>query len=246
MFVTNNAPQLTGVSFRDRSVGTGTGGLGTWAKRQLRISNNSERRTCAALRRFTDDLMTLFASRFWRLCFCTALAFSLIGGSAVAQMRISIPEVQQAWTALQRGDCEAAWNTLWPLAKSGNQEARSFLYFATGRVNPPGVTKDHASWHRHVLALAAYAALAPPELYLPGSVSDGRFARQAVPSAIRGLNLGANGERVSQCYASDASLEKCLNLGISLGVIPTFEEYARETELAARNTGITASCVPRY
>jgi hypothetical protein len=190
--------------------------------------------------------MTLSASRLWWLCFCITFALSLIGGSAVAQMRISAPEVQQAWTALQRGDCEVAWNTLWPLAKSGNQEARSFLYFATGRVNPPGVTKDHASYYRHVLALAAYAALAPPESYLPGSVSDGRFARHDVPSAIRALNLGANGERVSQCYASDTRLEKCLNFGISLGVIPTFEEYARETELAARNTGITASCLPRY
>jgi hypothetical protein len=220
--------------------------LGTSASRQFRIFHNSERRTCAPLRRLADGLMTPLASRLWQLCFCITFALSLFGGSAVAQMRISTPEVQQAWAALQRGDCEAAWNALWPLAKNGNQEARSFLYFATGGVNPPGVTKDHASWHRHVLALAAYAALAPPELYLPGSVSDGRFARQDVPAAIRGLNLGANGERVSQCYASDASLKKCLNLGISLGVIPTFEEYARETELAARNTGVKASCLPRY
>jgi hypothetical protein len=116
-------------------------------------------------------------------------------------MRISTPEVQQAWAALQRGDCEAAWNTLWPLAKNGNQEARYFLYSATGKVNPPGV---------------------------------------------RSLNLGANGERVSQCYAGDASLEKCLNLGVSLGVIPTFEEYARQTELAAHETGVTAHCFPRH
>lgn len=111
---------------------------------------------------------------------------------------------------------------------------------------PPGVTKDHASWHRHVLALAAYAALTPLEQYLPGSVSDGRFARHDVPASISALKLGANGERVSQCYASDASLEKCLNLGISLGVIPKFEDYARETELAAQETGVTAHCLSRH
>jgi hypothetical protein len=212
--------------------------LGISANDQFRIFQNSGRRPVAVLRGLSNF--------FLQLCLFASLALSLFGESAVAQMRISTHEVQEAWTALQRGDCEAAWNALWPLAKSGNQEARSFLYFATAGVIPPGVTKDHASWYRHVLALAAYAALAPPEFYLPGSVSDGRFARQDVPAAIRGLKLGANGERVSQCYASDASLEKCLNLGISLGVIPTFEKYARETELIARNTGIPASCVPRY
>lgn len=216
------------------------------ANARLWIFHNNQHRTCATLRTLGDDVIAPFARRFWMLCFCFTFVLSLSGGAAVAQMRISTPEVQEAWTALQRGDCEAAWDILWPLAKNGSQEARYFLYSATGRVKPPGVTKDHASHYRHVLALAAYAALAPPELYLPGSVSDGRFARQSVPAAIRGLNLGANGERVSQCYASNASLENCLNLGVSLGVIPTFEEYARETELAARNTGVAASCLPRH
>jgi hypothetical protein len=187
-----------------------------------------------------------FSNRLRNLCLLTSLAISLICEGALAQTRISTPDVQQAWAALQQGDCEGAWNTLWRLAKNGNQEARYFLYSATGKVKPPGVTKDHASWHRHVLALAAYAAFAPPESYPSGSVSDGRFARQDVPAAIKALNFGANGERVSRCYASDASLQKCLNLGISLGVIPTFDEYARETEQLARSTGVVASCFPRH
>jgi hypothetical protein len=182
----------------------------------------------------------------WAFRLVVSLAGSLIATTAVAQARITIPEVQQAWDTLRRGDCQAAWNTLWPMAKSGNQEARYFLYASLGRIIPPGATKDQASWHRHVLTLAAYAALTPREQFLPGSISDGRFARIDVPASIRALEFGENGERVSRCYASDASLEKCLNLGLSLGVIPKFDDYARQTEVAARETGAAASCLPRY
>jgi hypothetical protein len=211
--------------------------LGISANDQFQIF--SRRRPVAALRALSN--------LFWQLCLFASLALSLFSEPAVAQMRISTPEVQQAWAALQRGDCRAAWNTLWPLAKNGNQEARYFLYSSLGgRMVPPGTTKDHTSWHRHVLVLSAYAALTPKEQYLPGSVSDGRFARQDVPASIAALKLGVNGERASQCYASDAPLEKCLDLGISLGVIPKFGDYARETELAAHETGVTAHCLSRH
>jgi hypothetical protein len=203
---------------------------------QFRIFYSRERRLGTALRRLADDLIPTFGSRLWQLCFCIAFALSLIGGSAAAQMRTSTPEVQQAWDALARGDCASAWNTLWPLAKNGNQEARYFLYSATaGRMIPPGVTKDHATWYRHVLVLAAYAAITPQDQIPSIAGAGNRFARIDVPASIAALKLGPDGERVAQCYSSGSSFKSCLDLAVSIGVIPTFEEYARKTETAERD-----------
>jgi hypothetical protein len=156
-------------------------------------------------------------------------------------------QIDQAWAALKNDDCRSAWDILWPLAKSGNVEARYYLYSAVAsKIIPPGVTKDPPSWYRHVLALSAYAALRPRERYASDTESDGRFARVDVPASIKALNLGEGGEKVAKCYKGASSLQTCLDLGISLGIIPTFEDYARETELTARETGIPARCLPHH
>jgi hypothetical protein len=187
--------------------------------------------------------------RRWLLILVAPLTFLSIANSTVAQVGPNAGEIERAWAALAGRDCEAAWNILWPLAKNGDVEARYFLYSATLTVIPPGVinvNRERSSYFRHVLALSAYAALRPRENYASGMPSDGLFARNDVPASIRELNLGEPGERVSQCYKSDPSLEKCLKLGVSLGVIPKFDDYARETERIASESGATARCLPRH
>lgn len=180
------------------------------------------------------------------LIFVTGLIISLTANSSFAQVGPNASEIERAWAAMQNRDCETAWNILWPLAKSGDVEARYFLYGSSAGIIHPGVTKDPSSYDRHTLALSPYAALRPKANYAPGVPSDGRFARQDVPASIRGLKLGEAGERVSQCYTSDPSLEKCLKLGVSLGVIPKFEDYAREVDKMVSENGITARCLPRH
>jgi hypothetical protein len=91
-----------------------------------------------------------------------------------------------------------------------------------------------------MLTLAAYGAL--------GQVAPGRgdpshaWLRRDIPIFIRDLALGVNGDRVAQCYTSGSSFRDCLNLATTLGVVPKFEDYAAEVEMAARETGEGASC----
>jgi len=181
------------------------------------------------------------------------LAGMLIGlllsanGSSASDNKVYVNEIERAQALLAKGDCNAAWNVVWPLAKNGNQQARYFLYQSiNGRTIPPGVTKDHASFYRHILVLAAYAALTPREQIPTSGNRDHRFARIDVPASIVALRLGPEGERIAECYRNGPSFKKCLDLGISLGVIPKFAEYARETERQSSETGVAAYCVPSH
>ena len=188
--------------------------------------------------------MAPFASCIW---FRITFALLLAAGPAVAEVKPGPVEIERARALVERGDCARAWNIVWPLAKNGDQKARYFLYSAiTGRMIPPAVTKDHTTWYRHVLVLAAYAAITPQEQMPPTVGAGHRFARIDVPASINALKLGADGERVAQCYANGPSFKTCLDLAVSLGVIPRFEEYARTTETAERETGIDAHCLSRY
>jgi len=164
---------------------------------------------------------------------------------ATAQTAWESPEFLQATEAFRRGDCQTAWDIVWPLAKAGSAEARYFLYGTIiSRMIPPGDSGVPRSvFVRHNLVLAAYAALAVPR---PGQGDPNhRWARNEIPNSIKALALGVKGDRVAQCYKSDASFQECLALAVSLGIIPTFEDYAAQVERQAGETGLSARCSPR-
>jgi hypothetical protein len=161
-----------------------------------------------------------------------------------AQPGWDFPEFDQAREAYRREDCRGAWDIVWPLAKKGNHEARYFLHGTiVDRMIPPGDSGYPRSvFLRHNLTLAAYATLARAR---PGRGDPNhRWARIDIPNSINALALGEKGDRVAQCYKSDASFQTCLDLAISLGVFQKFEDYALSTEAAARETGLTARCRP--
>jgi hypothetical protein len=163
---------------------------------------------------------------------------------ARAQSGWDLPEFNQAREAYRRGDCRSAWDIVWPLAKQGNHEARNYLYGTRlDRMMAPGESGLSKSTSiRHDLTLAAYAALARAR---PGiGDPNHRSARIDIPNSINALALGANGGRVAQCYKSGTSFQECLDLAISLGVIQKFEDYARDVETVARETGVSAWCRP--
>lgn len=165
---------------------------------------------------------------------------------AKAQTGWDLPELAQATAAYKRDDCRGAWDIIWPLAKAGNNEARHFLFMAvaTGMMAPGDPGLSMATTARHNLTLAAYAALAPSPKPSKGDRNH-KWARDVVPNAILHLNLGSKGERVAQCYKSGPTFRDCLDLAVSLGVVQKFEDYARDVETAAQETGLGARCLPR-
>lgn len=154
-----------------------------------------------------------------------------------------LPELQKARAATARWDCRTAWEILWPLAKGGNNEARYLLMVAkVQNTAPPGTNRQSSAEvrNRHSLTLAAYAALAQ----VPAHAADPnhRWLRESIPIYLRDLSLGSNGDRVAQCYASGRGFRDCLELAVSIGIVPTFEEYAEQVEAAEQRTGMPASC----
>jgi hypothetical protein len=158
--------------------------------------------------------------------------------------RVDLPEFKRAVVALGAGDCRTAWNTIWPLAKAGNADAFYFLGTSIfDRMSPPGVDPwSYPRGSRHSLTLSAYAALARLR---PGQGDpDHKWVRRQIPIDVKELALGTKGEQVAQCYQSGEAFQTCLDLAVSLGVVPRFEEYAEEVERAERETGRSASCRP--
>jgi hypothetical protein len=110
-------------------------------------------------------------------------------------------------------------------------------------VDPPGLdfrSTPRALWNRHLLTLGAYAALSPMSR---GKGEPGhKLIRDEIPIHLRGLALGSKGDQIAQCYRSGRPVRECLDLAVSLGVVPRFEDYIEEVERVERETGMAASC----
>jgi len=151
-----------------------------------------------------------------------------------------LPEFKEAAAALGRWDCKTAWEIYWSFAIRGNAEARYALWTAMiYNTNPPGVSfwsSSRATWGRHSPTLSAYGALARV------APRTGESLRREIPIHLKELALGAKGDQVAECYKSGGAFRDCLDLAVSLRVVPKFEDYAEEVERAERETGRTASC----
>ena len=125
----------------------------------------------------------------WLVICLASLVLASISGTSASERSHHSPEIERAQILLDRSDCAGAWNTSWPLAKDGNQEARLFLFTSLPRMFPPPVTQEGDRWHyQHLLVLAAYAALTPPD-QLPPVMRSGRAFRHEVFAAIANLRL---------------------------------------------------------
>lgn len=167
-----------------------------------------------------------------------------VGGHGNAQSIWDSPEFKEAGAAFAGWDCKAGWAIMWPLAKAGHPGARQFLWTAMVlNLTPPGLDRDTRTRQimaRHNLTLLAYGAIGSGP---PGSTAAlFSLIRKEIPIHIRELGLGAAGDGVSACYASGADFRSCLDLAFSLGVVPTFEQYAEWVESTEQQTGKGASC----
>lgn len=166
---------------------------------------------------------------------------------ALRQPRWNLPELKQALDVYRRGDCQTAWEIVWPLAKAGNQEVRYFLWMSMiDRMIPPGYASfSEPAYNRHALTLAIYATLVPPSPYPPPGDPNHKWARKDIPILIKLMALGPNGDQVAQCYETNPSFRTCMTLAVSLSVVQRFEEYADDVDIETRETGRPASCKPR-
>jgi hypothetical protein len=180
----------------------------------------------------------------------TGMAASCIDphGSSRRESIWDLPDIalKEAQDAYNRGECGAIWEVMWPLAKSGSADARLYLLLtATLYMNPPGLdtSSPQTAWNRHLVTLSAYGALGvAAERISP----DNKWLRNEIPRRLKELALGAGGDQVAQCYQSGGAVRDCLDLAVSLGVIPRFEDYAEEAERIERNTGMDASCRDQF
>lgn len=176
----------------------------------------------------------------------TPMALGLIGGLLIsartvdAQSRWNTPALEQAEEATAKWDCKRGWDIAWPLAKGGDDQARLFLLSTMiTNTNPPGFSSA-LDWSRHALVLSAYGALAR----VPDGKGDPnhKWIRDDIPKYISSMALGSKGSRVAKCYERGSSFRECLNLAVSMEVIPKFEDYAREVDDAVQKTGKGAVC----
>jgi hypothetical protein len=157
-------------------------------------------------------------------------------------------EFKQATEAYRRGDCKAAWDVMWPLAKAGRYEAVYFLWSSmVERMVPPGravSSPDSVAWH--MLTLATYAAAGPKGPMPFQGDPNHRWARREIPLLLNRLHPGDAGKNVADCYRSDPSFEQCLKLAIAAGVVQRFGDYAAAVDAETRKMGNGASCRPRH
>ena len=176
----------------------------------------------------------------------TALLISSLASASDA--KYPAEEIERAREAHDKQDCRATWEALWPLAKSGNHDARYrlTLFIVVGRLNPPGRLSTQMLMER-ALTFAAYSTLGKP---LPNPVDgklDHAWARRSIPNLIEGLSAHSTRQpdadaRVISCYRSNEPFKTCLDLGVSLGVIVPFDEIADAIDKSERQTGRSASC----
>jgi hypothetical protein len=182
------------------------------------------------------------------LCISICSPLGQLSRNAQAQANWDLPEFVQATEAYRRGDCQTAWELMWPLAKAGRFEAIYFLRSTlVGRMVPPGRTKwnpARVTWHE--LTLAAYTAAGPKGPNPFQGDPNHRWARKEIPRLLAQLDRSEPAQRVAQCYEADASFEQCLNLALATNIIPRFEDYAAEVDAEVRETGNRASCLPRH
>jgi hypothetical protein len=138
--------------------------------------------------------------------------------------------VELARSYVDEGDCSAAWNVVWPWAKDGKPEARTWL--ATVAVFrgllPPSPGDDNISRSRHLLILLVHAV--PFSADWPKHLDEQvmmQFVRQLL--AVESY-YSIGGRDVIECLDETIELRECVDRAVEVGFVPDFGEYARELD----------------
>jgi hypothetical protein len=163
--------------------------------------------------------------------------------------------MERAFFLLGERDCEAAWNAVWPYAKSGETEARLWLAFFThiwGLV-PPGVGNDSLTRLRNQVILSVHGFPYSDNWF--EKFSKGEMALSSGDDlARRGLKglLGQDflakrgGRELVQCLDDGTDPKACISLAVESGFVPDFESFAREVDALASANLAPARCVVEW
>ena len=134
--------------------------------------------------------------------------------------------------------CEARWAITWPLAKSGNLEARYGLYVSIGagweRIS--SLPEDMFSRFRTGMTLY-YHSLGAPSLRWMELYSQ-LWRMYGVPIPV--TNIFDQDAQVHKCLLAGATQE-CAKIAVKRTLIPSFETFAAEIDQSLKN-GATISC----
>jgi hypothetical protein len=192
-----------------------------------------------------------------RNVFASVIAICALAGCHVPRaLFISAAEVsgdgwsepfRKALAAIKNQDCEAAWNTIWPLTKSGDVDAIKFLAETLrGGLTPPGEYRPSRElWDRYWLTIFVYATLSDKEFRLSSDISDERI-QALTPRVIRHIRSDSEGERVAECFESTLAPKECVQLAIKLNVVSQFSVFWTEAETAVSESNQKAICLSSF
>lgn len=162
-----------------------------------------------------------------------AAAFVLTTGPASADATLDEAKARSL-AAFEAVDCGTVWNVLWPLAKTGNAEARALLFGAVwqGGLVPPGRSGDRMAALRDTAILAAY-----------GSAAGDPASRDYFKAILSDLPEAFSGDTRAICAKTEAEPTACLDAGIASGLLPSFEDFAAEIDALAASGEAEARCL---
>lgn len=172
---------------------------------------------------------------------------------SMAQEKSDVLKAKGSWQTdkikaqqfIQDNECNEEWSVLWPHARSGNVEAKAIIFsrlLSTGHgsgINTPlnvhgdriSSIKDSVIFFIHSLEIK-YVQLPENTKYIQESTAAIRADEN-----MHSFMLALNGKRTLKCLEHEqnqSELSKCIHIAVEDKVVPSFEAYARDIDLAAQ------------
>jgi hypothetical protein len=172
-----------------------------------------------------------------------------IPGLCIAEESVALPEpYTRAFALRQKNECARAWDALWPLVAHGDRDATFVLVeLLLSGMNPPGWNgrpPQPEGHQRRMLALFIFATQSHRNFG-----DELSYIRDTLPKGISELIIKylptlASARKVSTCFKTSLNNDECVNLAVSLDLIPPFEAFVKGFSSVRRRSGIAASCGP--
>lgn len=168
---------------------------------------------------------------------CLTLAMLAISLSALSTPASAEGEQDPAWLAVKSkilkkdmtGECEAAFNLIWPYAKKGNKDALATLMrFAYGiGLNMPGRSIDTVSRWRDYYILSVYAY----------HENLDHASKELLGSFIKELKYS---DKFFDCHINNGL--QCESIFFKNELLPSLSQYTNEIDIFI-NAGNRATCM---
>lgn len=172
------------------------------------------------------------------------VAGGMLSCPAHAESKQDLPWINQFLAAQEKQNCQAMWDTLWPKAKKGDIEARFALFMATWSppkmtvIRRPGFSHDRLAYMRDLGVFTVFSTGIKNED--KSSITDSYYEMfDRVYDQLNFKKIG--GEDFLKCVKKKRSAE-CTKIAVDNKLVPSFEDYAKEVDLAVKN-GRKPECV---